>query len=143
MIGLTELLLMPTRALGFAVRSSTRAWRETRRPEIPTQRPLPTLLPSVLLDELALVLGRLVVPERPFSHDELSRARQELDAALSILEANDCLEDPASFHPSPPPIDDLVAQPGSFGPVRFEILAFENESHSSGPIEILAEQSAG
>lgn len=131
---LSELFLLPRRTLGFAVRSSTRPWREKRHPEIPTQRPLPTLLPSMWLDEVLLSLGMILQTQRPFSHEELSRARQELDEALSILEANDCLEEPASFHVSPPPIGDLVAKDEGFGPVRFETLEFESGYQTLAPL---------
>jgi hypothetical protein len=123
----TELARLPVRTLGLAIRSATRPWREASRPEIPTQRILPTLLPSMFLDELLFALGRVVLPERPFDHDDLSRARQELDEALAILEANDCFEDPALFHLSPPPIEDVVVENGRLGPVRFERLAFDSD----------------
>jgi hypothetical protein len=113
-----------SRTARFALRSATRPWREQRHPEIPTKRPLLPLFAAVFLDELAL--SAFPRPEIDYSHRELSRAREEMDDALSILEANDCLDDPASFHLTPPPIDDLVREPGKLGPWKFEVLRFNS-----------------
>jgi len=72
------------------------------------------------------MLALLSRPEIDLSHDELSRCREELDDALTILEANDCLDNPASFHQLPPPIEKLARETSSWGRIPFEVLTFES-----------------
>jgi hypothetical protein len=126
---LNKLMRVPYRAAHFAYLSSTRSWRETHHPEIPTQ-PRGRVFASVCLDELALALAPR--PGIGMSHEELSRSSEELDDALAILEANDCLDAPANFHRAPPLIEDLVREPGKLGPLKFEVLRF-NSGYQSLP----------
>lgn len=120
---INRLMRVPHRAAHFAFLSATRSWRAPHHPEIPTQ-PIAKVFASVYLDELALAMAPR--PEIGKSHEELSRSSEELNDALAIMEANDCLEDPASFHLAPPPIEDLVREPRSIGRVNFEVLKFES-----------------
>lgn len=124
MASLSKLMHAHSRTARFAVRSVTRPWRKRRHEEIPTQRPLLPLFAGVYLDEVAL--SSMPVPEIDYSPSELSRAREELDDALAILDANDILDDPSSFHLEPPPIDDLVRSPGKLGPWKYEVLRFSS-----------------
>jgi len=114
---------VPYDAARFAYRSSTRSWREQHHPEIPTQ-PLPKLFANVCIDELMIAM--LPRPDLDLNHGDLSRWAEELNDALAIFEANDCLEDPALFHQTPPPIDALSREAGSMGSTKFEILRFES-----------------
>lgn len=120
---LPRLIYVPYDAARFVLLASTRSWREQHHPEIPTQ-PLPRLFANVCLDELLLAM--MPRPDYNLSHDDLSRWAEELNDALAVLEANDCLEEPAHFHKAPPPIDDLKRESGSMGPLKFEILRFES-----------------
>lgn len=120
---LDKLMRVPYRAAHFAWLSSTRSWREKHHPEIPTL-PRGKVFASVYLDELALALAPR--PRIGLSHEELSRSSEELDHALAILGANDCLDDPASFHLAPPVIEDLVREPGKLGPWKYQVLRFHS-----------------
>lgn len=120
---LRRLMHVPYDAARFAVLSSTRSWREQHHPEIPTQ-PVYKVFANVLLDELLLAM--MPRPDFALSHEDLSRWSAELNEALAVLEANDCLEEPALFHRTPPPIDELIRKPGSLGRIRYDVLEFES-----------------
>jgi len=120
---LARLLQVPRSAARAAALWSTASWREQFFPEIPAQ-PRLRLFANVCLDELLLAM--MPRPDFDLSQDELSHWSGELNAALTVLEANDCLNQPALFHQSPPAIDDLTCKPGTIGPENFEILSFES-----------------
>lgn len=121
----TRLIQVPYDAARFAYMTTTRAWREVHHPEIPNQPPL-KVFSNVCLDELVLAMMTGKDVGFDVSHESLSGWSQEMHDALAVLEANDCLGDPASFHLEPPPIDDMVREPGSMGPLKFEVLKFES-----------------
>lgn len=79
-------------------------------PGVPSAKPTPGLAGQVLMDEsiMALVLGPGRFPRRA----DYERVSDELDRAHRLFDDSGWLEDPASFHVSPPVLTDPAVSRG-------------------------------
>jgi hypothetical protein len=114
------------RSVGFGVRGYVRSLRAGRRayPEIPAVLPTPGLVAAAFADELLVALmatGRLS-PEPAHA----LRIRAEITDAVAKFRAETYLDDPARFHPEPPPLTDPVVRDRLHGALRHELLAFDS-----------------
>lgn len=114
------------RSVGFGLRSYVRSLRAERRahPEIPTVFPTPGLVGAAFIDELLVAImatGRL----SPEPADAL-RIRSEMADAVEKFRAEAFLDDPALFHPEPPPLTDPVVRGRLYGAISYELLAFDS-----------------
>jgi hypothetical protein len=79
---------------------------------------------SVLVDEVAMVF--MPALGRQCGDDYFARVSEETDRATVWLAAHGWLDDPVSYHQSPPPPRQFVLRSRHFGHVRYEHLSFES-----------------
>lgn len=96
-------------------------WRAAHPEGLPTPRGGLGLASKAVLDEIFLaaeLAAAPVVRER--------RVVDELAEALELFEARGWLEDPGSYHDTPPPLTDAVLTPGRVPWIRYETVRFES-----------------
>ncbi len=120
-----KLIRANTRTTQFLARSAGRGLRHDHvYPEIPTRAVSPSLAMSVWVDEV--VMGLL--PRMPdVARDEVSRLGAETDQALSVLERNGWLADPAAFHIEPPAPRQVTSVDRRLGATRFTRISFDSD----------------
>ena len=89
-----KLFLAWPRTAAFAAHSMRRAFLTDRQlcPDIPTQPTTPSLIASVLVDEVALAFMPSIGSH--VDRAQLTRVREETDAAIAFFRTNGWLDDP-------------------------------------------------
>ncbi len=104
----------------FSVRPSMRKY-----PELPLPMPTLPLMTSVFAEELMLG-GMVALHHGTRDSDELRRVGDDTDRALEVLDANGWLDEPGSYHRTPPPPEEVVAEPATYLNIRYGQLSFES-----------------
>ena len=117
----------PTRALSAVPRTAhfmgTTALRSGDRPDgLPTPALSPGLAAQVALDELILAFA--MGPNRYPNPSDFDRVAAELAAARLLYDARGWLDDPASYHRTPPPLHDPSFDRGRFLGTDYQRLLF-------------------
>lgn len=127
------LLFSPLTALGLALLSAVAGISAARLLaddlEPPGEEPLPEMdlrvAAEIALDEA--VIGTLTTMMGVYSQPTQVRVGRELNETLDWLRANGWLNEPASFHETPPPIGpSAVGSARTFG-MDYEVMRFESE----------------
>ncbi len=116
-----------------------RAWFRRLRP--PPDRETPSTPPSLALagqaaiDELVLAVMRLARRWPP--PEEIERVEHEAMAAIEMFRAHGWLDDPASYHVHPPPLErhDVTLRKARSGAIRYTVMSFDSgyEPHPGEP----------
>ena len=83
---------------------------DPQTPGLPRPKLTPSLIGHVMMDESIMAMA--VGPNRFPRRADYERVGAELAEARGIFEERGWLEDPASFHQAPPPIEDLTTTRG-------------------------------
>jgi hypothetical protein len=121
-----RLAMIGPRTAAYLSHSLTRplAPGRSRHPGIPTRLTTVGMAASVLVDEVAMVFMPALGGQ--CDDDYFSRVREETDRATVWLTARGLLDDPVSYHQSPPPPRQFVTRSRQFGHVRYEHLCFDS-----------------
>lgn len=92
----------------------------------PARRPTPTRIASVFAEEAGLTLGVKLMLRSKAGMSDLERISADTDRALTVLQARGCLDEPASYHPVPPPPTAFTLTPQRVFQIRCERLSFES-----------------
>ncbi len=126
--------LSPTRMFDAAARTSAFAARSARRSvlpsrmarrDIPARRPTFGVLTSVFAEELMLLMASRV-GQQTNDADEFPRIAEDTQRALTFLDANGWLDDPASYHQTPPAPADVRVEAGQLRNLRYSRLSFDS-----------------
>jgi hypothetical protein len=132
---LTRMLAAVPETTGFAVRTVQRQLRGDTVPGLPATRVTPRLLGYVALDEAILTLAK--GPERFPRRADYERVREELTVAHDVFAARGWIDDPASYHVTPPPLEpgDVQVTRGWAQGMRYERIHFASgyEPHEGEP----------
>ena len=121
----TRVFAAVPKTTGFAVRTLRRSRREEPTPPgLPAAKLTPGLLGYVALDEAILTMA--MGPDRFPRRADYDRVGTELAAARELYRARGWLDDPASYHRTPPPLvdADLERTTGWAHRLRYERLHF-------------------
>lgn len=112
---------------GFAVRTLVRRRRNDPIDGFPEVRLTPKLLGSVALDEAILLAAK--GPDKFPRRADYERVGVELREALDLFRANGWLDDPATYHRTPPPLapGDVETSHGWAHRLRYERLRYPSE----------------
>lgn len=83
------------------------------------------VLAEIAVDEA--VLGSLTTVMGVYSEPVQPRVGRELDQTLDWLRANGWLDEPASFHETPPPIGPAAIAPARTAGIDYEVMRFDSE----------------
>src|SRR3954453_10601165 len=108
----------------FYVRSWGNCWQHRGDDGVPAVFPSLVLTGHAFVDEAIIAGFRVAKPTSPTS--ALVRAEAEAQAALELYGDRGFLADPASFYPSPPPIERPTIRPDVARNVRYERMSFES-----------------
>ncbi len=124
----------------FAVRTLLRRRSSEPVPGLPATRLTPSLLAHVAMDEAMLTM--LMGPERFPRRDDYVRVGAEVAAASRLFEQRGWLDDPASYHRTPPPLTQVQHGRGWATGLTYERLVWES-GYQPDPDEPGAERWAG
>jgi hypothetical protein len=91
---------------------------------VPAVFPTPMLMGHAFADEAVIAGFRVMKPSSPAW--SVGRAEAEAQSALELYGERGFLADPASFHPSPPPVERPTARPDRTRKLRYERLSFDS-----------------
>jgi hypothetical protein len=120
-----DLLLSGPRAIGFA----RRARRPALLPDgdasaVPVAPPGMAFTTAVMIDEIVLALMR--VGRLNPSSSQIERIGDEVQRAVRLFTNKGWLDDPLSFHASPPPPTDVRVRRGHVNGSNYERISFES-----------------
>ncbi|HXY46059.1 MAG TPA: hypothetical protein VEH29_17875, partial [Acidimicrobiales bacterium] len=134
-VGFPAVVSLIAAALARAVRSLSRTWRFARDRQLraaelhplPAPPPTLTLLAQVAMEEALMAVA--MSPGRFPRASELDRVADEVRAARSLFAAEGWLDDPGSYHRSPPALteEDLTWQGGRALGIDYEQMRFESQ----------------
>ena len=105
-----------------------RAWKLRLSPPADAARaPVPpslTLATQAGLDELVLSVARLT--HRMPDDAELARIEGEATEAVELFGARGWIDDPASYHETPPLLTDVAMRPARSGAIRYAVMSFDS-----------------
>lgn len=76
------------------------------------------------LDETVLTVARLAHRTPPDA--ELTRIEDEATAALAMFRERGWLDNPASYHDTPPPLTDVTLRKARSGAIRYTVMSFDS-----------------
>jgi hypothetical protein len=122
----TRVFATVPKTAGFAVRTVRRRKRADPLPGFPETRLTPKLVGSVALDEAILTLA--MAPDRYPHRADYERVGAELAAAVDLYTANGWIDDPRSYHRTPPPLalDDVEVTRGWAHGLGYERIHFDS-----------------
>jgi dienelactone hydrolase len=126
-----------TAPLRIPVAWYVRAWFRRLRPN--SDRATPHTPPSLSLalqaaiDETVLAVVRLTHRIPP--PEEMERVERDATEAVEMFRARGWLDDPASYHETPPPLTDVHLRKARSGAIRYTVMSFESgyEPHPGEP----------
>lgn len=122
-----------TRTSGYYARSWRRYLSHQPSGDLPLARPTLALAGQAFRDEIVLAGFRLT---RPVSDTRaFVRIEHEVMDAVELYEDQGWLDDPESFHGTPPALDQVAVRPARSGRIGYERVAFESgyEPHPGEP----------
>ena len=118
------------RLLGFAISEGRRARTANGSTgqdsaEIPPLRLTPSLLALAALDEWTVAVMK--TPGRMPTTEGLERVAEEIGSAHDLYKRRGWIDDPASFHASPPPLESPSISRSRLPGIGFEHVSFDSE----------------
>lgn len=128
-----RLLTAIPRTGGFAYRTLIRRRTVEAPAGLPDAKLTPSLLANVALDEAILTMA--MGPSRMPRRADIERVSHELSDAVELFDARGWIDDPASYHDTPPTLDGVQLKSGWAHRLRYERLLYmsEYEPHAGEP----------
>lgn len=121
----TRVFVAVPKTIGFVGETVVRRFTDTPPGGVPNPTISPAFVAQVALDEA--ILGMAIGPNRFPRRADYERVGAELAAARTLFEARGWLDDPASYHRSPPPLIDPSVSRGWAVGMSYERLLFPSE----------------
>jgi dienelactone hydrolase len=115
-------LLLLLSAASFVSAGVSSVRQEPHTEDVPTPEPSLGLAAQVAIDDA--LLATMAIRNRGNENERIERIRREIEQALALFRERGWLDDPASYHETPPPLDTPTLRRERAGRFEFEHLEF-------------------